>query len=147
MIFLSPDNLFFRTDLLSVLIWVQTVAKPLQQFGPRSGLTEHRYRSESKQFDTLRVFLKEYFENVNFEKFDTNNAYSYLMIGLNFNRLPDIELFSLWNTNNHQLRNMAYCNKIYHHNHNFNEFTYHHMGLISTGFPTKSPQLHRLARK
>ena len=37
-------------------------------FGHRSGLTECQSLSESKQFDTLIVFLKEIFENLNFEK-------------------------------------------------------------------------------
>ena len=37
-------------------------------FGHRSGLTECQSLSESKQFDTLIVFLNEIFEKVNFEK-------------------------------------------------------------------------------
>ena len=39
-----------------------------KQFGPRSGPTECRSRSGSKLVDTMRVFLEEYFEKVNFEK-------------------------------------------------------------------------------
>ena len=39
-----------------------------KQFGPRSGPTFCRSWSWSKQFVTLIVFLKEYFEKVNFEK-------------------------------------------------------------------------------
>ena len=39
-----------------------------KQFGPRSGSTEHRSLPGSKQFDTLIVFLKEYFEKSNFKK-------------------------------------------------------------------------------
>ena len=39
-----------------------------KQFRPRSSLTECRSWSGSKQFDTLKVFLKEFFEEVNFEK-------------------------------------------------------------------------------
>ena len=40
-----------------------------KQFGPSSGLPEHRTWSESKLFDTLVVFLKEFFEKKNdFEK-------------------------------------------------------------------------------
>ena len=40
----------------------------MSQFGPRSGLTECQSWSGSKKFDTLIVFLKELFENVNFVK-------------------------------------------------------------------------------
>ena len=39
-----------------------------KQFGPRSGPTACRSSSGSKLFDTLQVFLKEFFEKVNFEK-------------------------------------------------------------------------------
>ena len=39
-----------------------------KQFGPRSGPTEHRSCPESIPFDTLTGFLKQIFENVNFEK-------------------------------------------------------------------------------
>ena len=39
-----------------------------KQFGPRSGPTKRRAWSGSKLFDTLIVFLKEFFEIVNFEK-------------------------------------------------------------------------------
>ena len=39
-----------------------------KQFGPRSGPTECRSWSGSKLFDTLIVFLKEFFEKVDFEK-------------------------------------------------------------------------------
>ena len=39
-----------------------------KQFGPRSGPTKHGAWSRSKLLDTLIVFLKEYFEKVNFEK-------------------------------------------------------------------------------
>ena len=38
-----------------------------KQFGPRSGPTECRSRSGPKQLDTLMVFLKVFFEKVNFE--------------------------------------------------------------------------------
>ena len=37
-------------------------------FGPRSGPTKCRAKSGSKLFDTLSVFLKEFFEKVDFEK-------------------------------------------------------------------------------
>ena len=39
-----------------------------KQFGPRSGPTECQSWSGSKRFDTLIVFLKQFFEKVNFEK-------------------------------------------------------------------------------
>ena len=39
-----------------------------KQFGPRSGPTKRRARSVSKLFDNLIVFLKEFFEKVDFEK-------------------------------------------------------------------------------
>ena len=39
-----------------------------KQFGPRSGRTTCLARSGSKLFDTLMVFLKEFFEKVDFEK-------------------------------------------------------------------------------
>ena len=35
-----------------------------KQFGPRSGLTEHLTRSGYMLFDTLMLFLNEYFEKV-----------------------------------------------------------------------------------
>ena len=39
-----------------------------KQFGTRSGPTERLTCSGSKLFDTLMVFLKEFFEKVDFEK-------------------------------------------------------------------------------
>ena len=39
-----------------------------KQFGPRPGQIKHLARSGSKLFDTLIVFLKEFFEKVDFEK-------------------------------------------------------------------------------
>ena len=39
-----------------------------KQFGTRSGLTECTVSSGSKLFDTLMVFLKEFFEKIDFEK-------------------------------------------------------------------------------
>ena len=39
-----------------------------KQFGPRSGPTKCRAPSESKLFYTLMIFLKEFFEKVDFEK-------------------------------------------------------------------------------
>ena len=39
-----------------------------KQFGPKLGLTKCQVWSVSNQFDTLMVFLKEFFEEINFEK-------------------------------------------------------------------------------
>ena len=48
-----------------------------KQFGPRSGPTKWWDSSGSKLFATLMVFLKEYFENFDFEKYQqtTNQAW------------------------------------------------------------------------
>ena len=50
---------FFLLPADNLCIW---------QFEPRSGPTQCRSWSGSKQFDTLTVFLKEFFEKDNFEK-------------------------------------------------------------------------------
>ena len=39
-----------------------------KQFGPRSGATKCQALSGSKLFDTLMVFLKQFFKKVDFEK-------------------------------------------------------------------------------
>ena len=39
-----------------------------KQFGPRAGPTKRRAWSRSKLFDNLMVFLKEFFEKIDFEK-------------------------------------------------------------------------------
>ena len=39
-----------------------------EQFGPRSGPTKCRAWSGSNLFDTLMVFLKEFFKKLDFEK-------------------------------------------------------------------------------
>ena len=39
-----------------------------KQYGPRSGVIKRQAWSGSKLFDTLIVFLKEFFEKVDFEK-------------------------------------------------------------------------------
>ena len=63
--------------LIGAMIYIKTTTLYLQvssadnlckQFGPRSGPTKHRAWSESKLFDTLVVFLKVFFEKVDFEK-------------------------------------------------------------------------------
>ena len=40
----------------------------VKQFGPRSGPTNRGALSGSKLFDILMVFLKEFFQKINFEK-------------------------------------------------------------------------------
>ena len=44
-----------------------------KQFGPRSGPTKCQALSGSKLFDTLMVFLKEFFKKVDFEKKSADN--------------------------------------------------------------------------
>ena len=50
------------------LIFLLSADKLCKQFKTRSGLRECRSSSRSKQIDTLIVFLKPFFEEVNFEK-------------------------------------------------------------------------------
>ena len=52
----------------TLCLLVSSVDNLCKQFGPRSGLTTCRAWSGFKLFDTLMVFLKEFFENVDFEK-------------------------------------------------------------------------------
>ena len=60
---------FWMSPILSLLVMTLSSADNLcKQFGPRSGPTECRSRFGSKPFDTLTVFLKEFFEKVNLEK-------------------------------------------------------------------------------
>ena len=61
--FKNARNIFFL--LLQEMLSADKLCK---QFGPRPGPTECRSCSGSKLFDTLIVFLKEFFEKVNFEK-------------------------------------------------------------------------------
>ena len=49
------------------------VDKLCKQFGPRSGPTKRRAWSGSKLIDTQLVFLKEFFEKVDFEKKSADN--------------------------------------------------------------------------
>ena len=57
------QNLFLTPNLL-----VSSADNVWKQIGPRSGPTECRAKSGSNLFDTLMVFLKEFFEIVDFEK-------------------------------------------------------------------------------
>ena len=62
--------------LSSTLCLLVTSANNLcKQFRPRSGQTKRRARSESKLFDTLMIFLKEFFKKLDFEqkKLETKN--------------------------------------------------------------------------
>ena len=61
--------------ILTILLNYLTLCLPVtsavnlgKQFGPRSGPTNRRAWSGSKLFDILMVFLKEFFQKVNFEK-------------------------------------------------------------------------------
>ena len=51
-----------------IAYWVSSADKFCKQFGPRSGQTKRRACSRSYLFDTQMVFLKEFFEKVDFEK-------------------------------------------------------------------------------
>ena len=53
---------------LTLLSAVSSADNLCKQFGPRSGPTKRRARSGSKLSEPLMVFLKEFFEKVNFEK-------------------------------------------------------------------------------
>ena len=52
--------------LTNLLVW--SADNICKQFGPSSGPTKCRVCSGSKQFDTLIIFLKEFFKNIDFEK-------------------------------------------------------------------------------
>ena len=68
-----PDKQFFevlynRYELLTLCLLVSPADNLCKQFGPRSGPTKCQAWSGYKLFDTLMVLLKEFFENVDFEK-------------------------------------------------------------------------------
>ena len=54
---------------LTLCLLVSSADNLCKQFGPRSGPTKCRAWSGSKLFDTLTVYLKEFFEKVDFENF------------------------------------------------------------------------------
>ena len=54
--------------VLTLYLLVLSADNLCKQFGPRSGPTKCRAWSESKLFDTLMVFLKEFFKIIDFEK-------------------------------------------------------------------------------
>ena len=54
--------------LMTLHLQVTSADNLCKQFGPRPGPTKCRAWSGSKLFDTLMVFLKEFFENVDSEK-------------------------------------------------------------------------------
>ena len=54
--------------VLALCLLVSSADDLCKQFGPRSGPTKCRAWSGSKLFDTLMIFLKEFFKKVNFEK-------------------------------------------------------------------------------
>ena len=53
---------------LNLCILVSSADNFCKQFGPRSDPTISRAKSGSKLFDTLMVFLKEFFRKVDFEQ-------------------------------------------------------------------------------
>ena len=55
-------------SLLSLCLLVPSADSLCKQFGPRSGLTKRQVCSGYKLFDSLRVFLKEFFERFILEK-------------------------------------------------------------------------------
>ena len=59
---ITMNNSFFASGDLS------STDNLCKQFGPRSGPTEYCSLFGSKLFDTLIVFLKDFFEKVNFEE-------------------------------------------------------------------------------
>ena len=63
---ISKSSLAFcHIYFLQLLLSVDNLSK---QFVPRSALTECQSWSGFRPFDILMMFLKEFFENVNFEK-------------------------------------------------------------------------------
>ena len=60
---MSLNSFIASSDFCPLLIYILC-----KQFGPRSGLTECRSRSESNSFDALIEILKELFEKVRFGK-------------------------------------------------------------------------------
>ena len=66
---LLTEQSFLDFMLNFFLAWLVVLSdNNSKQFGPRSGPTECWSWSGSKLFDTLIVFLKDFFEKVNFEK-------------------------------------------------------------------------------
>ena len=56
----------YKQSILTIYLLVLSADNFCKQFGPRSGLTKCRAWSGSKLFDPLMVFLKEFFENIDF---------------------------------------------------------------------------------
>ena len=54
--------------LLILCLLMSSADNICKQFGPRSGATKCWAWSGSKLFDTLMLFLKEFFEKIDFEK-------------------------------------------------------------------------------
>ena len=67
---------------LTLGILVSSADSLCKQFGPRSGPTKCQVRSGSKQFDSLMVFLKEFFQKIDFEKNQqtTKSIQNYLVL-------------------------------------------------------------------
>ena len=58
-----------QTEYLTLYLLESSADNFCKQFGPRSGSTKCLALSGSKLFDTLVVFLKEFFKKVDFEKY------------------------------------------------------------------------------
>ena len=68
--FIIKDILKKKTDVHGILVRtvVSSTDNLCKQFEPRSGPTKGQVTSGSKLFDTLMIFLKVFFEKVDFEK-------------------------------------------------------------------------------
>ena len=87
-----------------------------KQFGPRSGPTNRRAWSGSKLFDILMVFLKEFFQKVDFEKNQQTTK--------KHEKLPSRQWVKLWKTQMNFFQNL------------FNLSSHHH--LSADQFPACS---------
>ena len=63
-------------NILTPYLLVSNADNLCKQFGPRPGPTKCRAWSGFKLLDTLMIFLKEFFENINFEKNQQNDEKS-----------------------------------------------------------------------
>ena len=63
----TDEGFVVQKDVLTLYLLVLSADIFCKHVGTRSGPTKRRARSGSKLFDTLMVFLKEFFENVDFE--------------------------------------------------------------------------------
>ena len=64
--------------MLTLCLPVSSADNLGKQFGPRSGPTNRWARSGSRLFDILMVFLKDFFQKVNFEKISRRQKHEQL---------------------------------------------------------------------